>query len=333
MSNYSGQMSRWDKLWCKENIIRWSVLWVALSLTIFLLFGTSMQGTGRPEWYRAVTAYPLQNVPVVFASLLCLRNGLSRRMPSGSRVWLLIGLALLSYFIGNMFFSSWELVWQLSSTGSLGDFFFVLFYALLAAAMIVAVSSRRISLNIYQWLLVGIVGIYATSLATLIQAPTAATAAAPPVTQVSDNRSTTSSLDSSPSNSAPVIEKAAEPEAPTVAVPAWVTACDQFFKPYGKNLNMFYVWCDVGLSALAMIMLLGCWGGRLSKAWQVNAQAVICIYIADMWYAYAGNQIPNYQSGFFLEAFWFIGCLQFGIAAAMEFEAILLRQRQANLLT
>ncbi len=331
MFNHSGSLSRWDSILCKKNVIRFSFIWIVLSLAIFLSFGTSMQGTGRPEWYRAVTAYPIQNIPVIFASILCLRNGISRRMPSGSRVWLLIGIALFCYFIGNMFFSSWELVWQLSSTGSLGDPFFVLFYVLLVAAMMIAVTNKRTNLNIYQWFLVGIVGIYAASLATLIQAPAAATAAEPAAAiQVSadDNSATQPPL--APSNNSAVKIEKVEPETPAVSIPAWVTAADNFLKPYGKTLNMFYVWCDVGLSCLAIVMLLGCWGGKLSKGWRVNAQAVICIYVADMWYAYAGNQIPNYQSGFFLEAFWLIGCLQFGIGAAMEFDTVQSRRRQAS---
>ena len=324
MFKKSSSLSSWDGILSKKNVIRFAFIWIVLSLIIFLSFGTSMQGTGRPDWYRAVTAYPIQNIPVIFSSMLCLRNGLSRRMPSGSKVWLLIGIALLCYFIGNMFFSSWELVWQLSSTGSLGDIFFVLFYVFLAAAMMVAIASKRSNLNIYQWLLVGIVGVYAASLATLIQAPAAATANEPTaIVQVSANDNSVAP------NPTAKIEKA-EPAAPSISIPDWVTAADNFFKPYGKTLNMFYVWCDVGLSCLAIVMLLGCWGGKLSQGWRVNAQAVICIYIADMWYAYAGNQIPNYQSGFFLEAFWLIGSLQFGIAAAIEFDMVMSRRRQAS---
>ncbi len=325
MFKQSSSLSRWDGILDKQNIIRFSFIWILLSLVIFLSFGTSMEGTGRPDWYRAVTAYPIQNIPVILASMLCLRNGLSRRMPSGSKVWLLIGIALLCYFIGNIFFSSWELVWQLSSTGSLGDFFFVLFYVFLAAAMIVAITSKRSNLNIYQWFLVGIVGVYAASLATLIQAPAAVTAEPTAIVQVSANDNSVT-----PTNNSTTKIEIDEPAAPSISIPDWVTAADNFFKPYGKTMNMFYVWCDVGLSCLAIVMLLGCWGGKLSQGWRVNAQAVICIYIADMWYAYAGNQIPNYQSGFFLEAFWLIGCLQFGIGAAMEFDMVMSRRRQAS---
>jgi hypothetical protein len=326
MFNNTSFLSRWDSILDKKNVIRFSLIWIVLSLVIFLSFGTSMEGTGRPDWYRAVTAYPIQNIPVILASILCFRNGLSRRMPSGSKVWLLIGMALLCYFIGNMFFSSWELVWQLSSTGSLGDPFFVLFYVFLAAAMIVAITSKRSNLNIYQWFLVGIIGVYAASLATLIQTPAVVATAIEPtaVVQVSADDNSAAAT----TNAAANVEQA-EPEVPPVSIPNWVTAADTFLKPYGKTMNMFYVWCDVGLSCLAVVMLLGCWGGKLSKSWRVNAQAVICIYVADMWYAYAGNQIPNYQSGFFLEAFWLIGSLQFGIAAAMEFDMAVSRRGQA----
>ncbi len=325
MLHQSDSLSLWDSILSKKNVIRFSLIWAVLSLAIYLYFGTSMQGTGRPDWYRIITAYPIQNIPVVFSSILCLRNGLSPRMPSGSKVWLLIGIALFCFFVGSIFFSSWELVWQLSSTGSLGDPFFVLFYVFLAAAMTIAVTSKRTNLNIYQWFLVGIVGVYAASLATLIQAPAASitTASAMMQTSASDNSTTSPLL-------APLIDSPVIAE-PVVSIPAWVTAADQLFKPYGKILNMFYVWCDVGLICLAVIMLSGCWGGKLSKGWRVNAQAVICVYIADMWYAYANNQMSNYQSGFFLEVLWPIGLLQFGIGAATEFDMVMSRRRQASL--
>ncbi len=330
MIHQSDSLSLWDSILCKKNVIRFSLIWAMLSLAIYLSFGTSMQGSGRPEWYRIITAYPIQNIPVIFSSILCLRNGLSPRMPSGSRVWLLIGMALFCFFVGSIFFSSWELVWQLNSTGSLGDPFFVLFYIFLAVAMTIAVTSKRTNLNIYQWLLVGIVGVYAASLATLIQAPATSitTASAQIQMSTSDHDNSTT-----PALLAPTIDSSvkAEPEKPAVSIPSWVTAADQFFKPYGKILNMFYVWCDVGLICLAAIMLSGCWGGKLSKGWRVNAQAVICMYIADMWYAYANNQMSNYQSGFFLEILWPIGLLQFGIGAAMEFDMVMSRRRQVSL--
>jgi predicted outer membrane lipoprotein len=39
-----------------------------------------------------------------------------------------------------------------------------------------------------------------------------------------------------------------------------------------------------------------------------------------MWLAYATNHVSGYQSGFMLEVFWTFGAIQFGVAAALEFE-------------
>jgi hypothetical protein len=86
----------------------------------------------------------------------------------------------------------------------------------------------------------------------------------------------------------------------------------------------------VVLFGLAIVMILGFWGGRLSNAWQVTAQAIICFYIADMWFAYASNQIKDYQAGFMLEVFWILGAVQFGVAASIEFEHMLARLEQKD---
>jgi hypothetical protein len=112
-----------------------------------------------------------------------------------------------------------------------------------------------------------------------------------------------------------------------ISAPSWVMFFDSLLKPYGKSLSVFYVWCDVFLFCLAAVMTIAFWGGRLSNAWQVNAQAITCFYIADMWLAYASNHIEGYQSGFMLEIFWIFGTLLFGIAAAIEFEHMLAQQK------
>ncbi len=284
----------------------WGFVWSALSILIYMFFSGSAQSTDRPIWYRILTAYILQNVPTLIAGLLCIRNGLSRRMPSGSKVWLLIGIALISYFIGNIFFSSWELIWHLNSTGSLGDPFFCIFYICLSLAMAIAVGSKRVRLRIYQWAIVIAISIYATTLVSWILKPPAASLATPiPTTASSNAPAATSSPNltaTSATNTAPDLKPPASEPAPSA--PNWVMFFDGILKPYGQTLNGFYVWSDVALFALATVMILAFWGGRLSNAWQVNAQAIICYYIADMWFAYAGNQIKDYQGGFMLEVFW-----------------------------
>jgi hypothetical protein len=325
MLNISQTVRRWEHLWQTKNVIYWAFAWTALSLFTYIFFSGPAQGVERPFWYRIFTAYILQNVPTLVASLLCLRNGTSRRMPSGSQVWLLTGIALISYFFGNIFFSSWELVWHLNSTGSLGDPFFCVFYICLSLAMVLAIASKRVKLKIYQWLIVAGISIYAITIALWILKPPAnsapVTVAAPSVSIVQPQNSATVSADS---NSAPDLAE------PKTTAPEWVMFFDGIFKPYGQNLNIFYVWCDVFLFTLAAVMILAFWGGRLSNAWQVNAQAIICYYIADMWFAYAGNQIKDYQGGFMLEVFWILGAIQFGVAAGIEFDHMLTRQKNSD---
>jgi hypothetical protein len=329
MLSLSQTLERWEYLWRKQNVIYLAFGWSALALFTYIFFSGSAQSTDRPFLYRIFTAYILQNVPTVFAGLLCLRNGLSRRMPSGSQTWLLIGIALLSYFIGNIFFSSWELVWHLNSTGSLGDPFFVIFYICLSLAMGLAIASKRVRLNIYQWAIVLGISIYAATLVTWILKPPATSAvdvsSPAPTSQV---QVTTTTASSGSAATAPDLAQPVE-EAKSDA-PGWVMFFDGIFKPYGQKLNTFYVWCDVVLFALAIVMILAFWGGRLSNAWQVNAQGIICYYIADMWFAYAGNQIKDYQGGFMLEVFWILGAIQFGVAAGIEFEHMLTRQQSSE---
>ncbi|WP_310483001.1 hypothetical protein [Chamaesiphon sp. VAR_48_metabat_403] len=328
MQNISQTLARYEHLWRKQNVIGWAFGWAALSLLFYMFLSGSAQNTERPFWYRIFTAYILQNVPTICAGLLCIRNGTSSRMPSGSKVWLLMGIALLAYFVGNIFFSSWELVWGLNSTGSLGDPFFVIFYICLLLAMFIAIASKRVKLKIYQWAIVAGIGIYAATIAMWILKPpatdnsVATTAITTTSSQIQSSTTNTPAVTPAPDLTPPESE-------PTTTAPGWVMFFDGILKPYGQKLNIFYVWCDVVLFAFAIVMILAFWGGRLSNAWQVNAQAMICYYIADMWFAYAGNQIEDYQGGFMLEVFWIFGAIQFGVAASTEFEYMLARQKDA----
>jgi hypothetical protein len=318
MLNLSQTLEKWEHLWRKQNVIYWAFSWTALSLFTYVFFSGSAQSTDRPFLYRIFTAYILQNIPSLVAGILCIRNGLSRRMPSGSQVWLLMGIALISYFIGNIFFSSWELIWHLNSTGSLGDPFFMIFYICLSLAMLLAITSKRVRLKIYQWAIILGISAYAATIAMWILKPPATS---PIVETPAAIVQPATANQPAPAATAPSITT---PE-PATTAPGWVMFFDGIFKPYGSTLNSFYVWSDVFLFALAIIMILAFWGGRLSSAWLVNAQAILCYYIADMWFAYAGNHIKDYQGGFMLEVFWILGAIQFGVAAGIEFEHMLSR--------
>jgi hypothetical protein len=314
--NQSKRMSGINKFWRKDNVILFAFFWAGLSLFVYMFLSGPMVGVERPIWYRATTGYIFQDIPLLMSGLLCLRNGLTKRMPSGSLVWLLMGIALLSYLLGNIFFTSWELVWHLNSTGCLGDPFFALFYVLTIAAMLILLLNQRIWLKFYQWAIVAVItGIAVFLLLAIIPAPAPESATPTPVvTEIATAK-----------QEAPA---AAEEEPDLSQVPEWVAASDRLFKPYGKTLNLFYVWSDIILLAMAMMTILGFWGGRLNNAWQVNAQALACFYIADMWYAHAGNNIEGYQSGFMLEMFWVFGSVQFAVAAAVEFDLMLSQQQR-----
>jgi hypothetical protein len=322
MLDLSQVLGKWEHLWRKQNVFYWAFGWAALSLFTSILFSGSAQSTDRPLWYRIFTAYFLENIPLLIAGILCIRNGLSRRMPSGSQVWLLIGIALISYLIGNIFFCSWELVWQLNSAGSLGDPFFVIFYVCLSLAMLIAITSKRVRLKLYQWAIVMGIGVYAAMIAIWILKPPVISPSIATSAPVIVQNSATNPL---AAITAPSITKPSEPEN---TAPGWVMFFDGIFKPYSSILNSFYVWSDVVLLILAIVMILAFWGGRLSKAWQINAQALLCYYIADMWLAYASNHIKDYQGGFFLEVFWILGAIQFGLSANIEFDHMLVRQEK-----
>jgi hypothetical protein len=322
--NRSQITSSLDRLLQKKNVMLWALSWTGLSLFIYIFFSGPPQGIERPFWYRIFTAYILQNIPPLVAGILCIRNGLSSRMPSGGKVWLLIGVSLISYLIGNIFFSSWELVWHLNSAGSLGDPFFMIFYSCLLLAMVVAIATNKVRLRLYQWAIVLGIAIYSAILVMWVLKPPAVSFA-PPSALTSQAQSAQPSTTTAPEVTQP-------PNEPKIEAPEWVMFFDRIFKPYGQNLNIFYVWCDVGLFTLAAVMTIAFWGGRMSHAWQVNAQAIVCFYIADMWFAYAGNQIKDYQGGFILEAFWILGTIQFAVAAAVEFEHMLARSSNISVL-
>ncbi len=298
MLNLSQLLSRQEHLWHKKNVLLWSVFWSTLSVAFYLFCSGSMQSE-RQLWYKIGT-YILQDCALIVSGMLCLRNGLSKRMPSGNKVWLLVGLALFSFLVGNLFFSLWDLYWHLDPVGSLGDIFFIIFYLFLSAGMLLAITSKQVQLKISQWLIVAGVTVYAVIVAVWIVTP--------PVASTSPNlpnEVTAAIIDGS--------KVIAPPEVPSIVdVPGWVMLMDSVIKPAGPTLSIFYVWCDVALFGLAAVMILAFWGGRLSNAWQVNAQAIICFYVADMWLAYATSHIKGYQSGFMLEVFWVLGQCSLG---------------------
>jgi len=261
-----------------------------------MLFGIRAEGESRPVWY-SIGTYVFENVGYLSAALLCFRNWQSRQMVSGRTVWLLIGTGMFFFFVGNLFFGIWELVFHLDPEGSLGDAFYLPCYGFLAAGMILAVLPRRLNMVLWQWAvlaaiaLLGIVITYG-------------------VVNYSDQ-----AYEALSATAAAVTTPEVQPTAP-----GWAIQLDNAIAPYENLISRTYIIGDVALLIAASTLLLAFWGGRFAQSWRMIAAATFCFYVADMWYYYATSTNPDYQSGEVLEVGWVFSAILFAIGAALEYD-------------
>ena len=293
MRTSSEKLSSSQPLLSAQNLIVGGIAWAVLSLLFFLLFSVTPPGEQRPLWYSIGTLI-LEVVAFFVGGILCLRNWRSPQIVSGRSVWLAIGIGLLSYAIGDILFGCWEQIWQLEPDVSLGDVFFLITYICLGWGMVLAVLSKRVNLEIWQWgVLLGIAAI-GVALAFWLSLPTEATSG---VTE----------------------EMVSTANEVTSTAPALILAIDEQLSQYSYYIGLFYVVADVFLLIIATALLLAFWGGKFSQSWQMIAAATFSLYIADMWFKYADSRIENYQSGNLLEVFWIFSPVLFGIGAVLEY--------------
>lgn len=293
-----------------QTLIVSGIAWGIVALLFFLLFSSVMEpatgaseAAGRPLWY-AIGTYIFVWVANLAASMLCLRNWRSPQIVSGRAVWLALGVGMLLYFIGDVLFFTWEIVWKLEPDVSLGDVCYLLSYICLGWGMIVAVLSKRVNLEKWQWGVLG--GIAAAGIALAIW------------------------LYIAPGSDVGSVEGVVEEAASTASsAPQWIQAIDEQLSQFSDLIGLFYAVADVLLLIIATALLLAFWGGRFSQSWQMIAAATFCLYIADMWFKYADSYLENYQSGFLLEVFWVFSPILFGIGAVLE-HRISTRSRQGR---
>jgi hypothetical protein len=296
-----------------QTIVMASTAWAVISLLFFLLFSIST-GQERPEWYRVVT-YFLEQIAYVVAGFLCFRNWRSSAIVSGRTVWLAIGLGMFFYFIGNLFFAYWEMGLGIDPDVSPGDFFFIPAYVFLGWGILRAVMSKRLDLTGIQWAILAAIAVAGIAIAVLTTQPfaeaddTEAQVTAPQVDTQAD-------ASTSPALVAPELEPSAETRVP----PAWAVSLEEQLTPFSTYITWLYIVGDVILVVMATTLLLAFWGGRFALSWRFIAFAAFSYYIADVWFNYATNTIPNYQTGALPEVFWiFSGCL-ISIGAALEYD-------------
>jgi hypothetical protein len=316
-----------------EYITYWGSIWATFSLLIYLNFSVADPSVARAEWFIASTT-GLEEIGLLVSGCLCLRNWKNPDISSGRAVWLLFAIGMLAFFLGNLWFCLWELVWQLDPAASAGNIFFVLFYLIIIAGMRLAILDRDVRLVPQQWVVVtGVAALGLTMgcwLTTLSARAQILPATAIPIVSAQDG----SSHSKIAPMSAPKISANTILSRNTVIAsqrpPDWVLAIDRSMQPLVSTFNLFYVLCDLILLTFAAILFLGFWGGKLGLPWRMTAQAVFCFYIADTWFAYANNQVQGYESGFIMEVFWIFGIVQFGIAAALEFDNSIRARRLAR---
>jgi hypothetical protein len=287
MSSVYKKSSESQFIFSTRNIILACIGWGVVSILYFLLFSAKVPHPDgierRADWYVLGTNI-LEAIAYLGAGILCLRNWRSPQIVSGRNVWLAIGIGMLSYFLGGIFFGYTEIILKEEPIVSWGDVFFVTSYLLLGVGMTLAVASKRLNLETWQWIIVLAIGVFGSALAWLISA---------------------------------------QPQGAAEArMPAWA-------ENIAPILNWFYIVSDVLLLIIATTLLLAFWGGRVSLSWRMIAAAAFSLYIADIWFKYATNWIPNYQSGEILEVFWVLSGVLFGMGAVLEYDASLNRSRRA----
>ncbi len=306
-----------------ENVTYWGLIWSAMGLVLYLTFSVVEPGTTRPAWYIATTI-GMEEIGLLVAGGLCWRNWRSHHIPSGRGVWLLFAIATFAFGMGNLWFGLWELLWGLDPAASAGNPWFVLFYLMLIGGVRLAILDRDVQLAPPQWMLVASVAACGLIIGCWLTTATARAELMPQALPLGSLQQEVT-LDSRPVGVQSQSLSQRDPlrhigKRASQTPPGWVLAIDRSMQPLVTSFNLFYILCDLVLLIFAAILFLGFWGGNLGSTWRTIAQAVLCFYIADTWFAYASNQVQGYESGFIMEVFWIFGIVQFGIAAALEFD-------------
>ncbi|WP_413164604.1 hypothetical protein ACL6C3_01410 [Capilliphycus salinus ALCB114379] len=316
-----------------QNLVIFGMIWAVLALLFFLLFSVTPQGEELPLWY-SIGTYVFELGAFLGAALVCYRNWQSPQMVSGRNVWLGFGLGCFFYFIAGVLFGIWELVWHLDPDVSLADLPYILSYLFLGWGMVLAVTSKRLNLEIWQWAAILGVAVAGTALAIWVADPSffGLIGSEEPVAieQVAPEATATINAQN-PGASAPNLAPAAEEEAEEeTTAPSWIVALDRQLEPLATWVNLFYIIGDVFLLILATALILAFWGGRFSQSWRMIAFATFSLYVADMYFKWTDARVQaEYESGGLLEVFFVFTGILFGIGAVLEYD-ISTRSRQSR---
>jgi hypothetical protein len=274
-----------------ENIFYAGVSWSVLSLLFFLLYGVPEPGKEIPSWY-AIGTYICEMIPFLGAGLLCARNWLTPNIASGKKVWLLMGIGMISYFLGDIFLATWEIILGLEPDISPADIFYCAFYIFVGWGIILTVLPRRLNLSLTQWLIIGGVALFAILFAVWI------TIFIP---------QSLSEVGETVKNATPEIADKAK-------------GFNAFLSNFSDVFNFFYLVFDIILLILASSLLLAFWGGKFAQPWRLIASATIALYMGDMSFQYSLVTNSRFITiNLFEVCFAFSGVL-FALGAAREYD-------------
>lgn len=297
--------------------------WGIVSILFFLLFGALAPGEdARPDWFLIAINF-LEIFAFLLAAFLCFRNSGSSQIISGRTVWLALGIGMLAYAAGDVFFFLWGTVWGLDPSVSLGDGFYFISYVAMAIGMLLAALPRRIDLSVPQWVMIFAIGVSGIVLACVLNfgfpsiaehlSPQPAMATQSTLVVQAPPESVVEPLEEVVE---PIVEAEPEVIAGLLPAPVWAQDLDVALEQYADPVALMYVVADCFLVVIAAALLVAFWGGRFSQSWKLIAIATFCLYIADMAFAAVGD---NYTEGALWEVFWILSALFFAAGAAIEY--------------
>ncbi len=267
--------------WNSKKVTALGTVFLVVVLLIYLMFGLVEVGMVRSAWFKLSTHF-FSIIALIGTVALCWRNSSQPHIPSGRKVWKIFSWAAIAILFGEVFGTAWKFYVGASSGISPADLCNLAFYILTIWGLTLVVRQQKLALKPAQMIIVGMVAVAAAVIALQIV------------------MGTTLSV----GNSSSV---------------AWVNSMSQMLQPLVDVLGLFYLLSDVVLVVMAAVLFLGFWGGRMGTTWQVMAQGLVCVYLADVRFAFL-SKAGAYESGDLLEIFWIAGFVQISIAAALEWE-------------
>jgi hypothetical protein len=302
------------------------IAWGVFSLLFSLLFSPS-GGNDPAEWF-VLGINLLETGAFLIAALLCFRNWRSPQIVSGRTVWLWIGLGLIMYVLGNVFFFLWGNVWGLDPAVSFADFFYILCYVFVSIGMFQAVLPRRLNLELSQWLIVLGIGLATVLLSLFVKLQSVETT---PLSMGIGSSPTAYLIAQAP----PVDGAAPVAPAPLVApaevpasAPGWALQVNALLEPFAGIVGLLYLLGDIVLLIIAGTLLVAFWGGRFSQSWKLIAIAAVFLYVADMFFLYTTNT-DSYVEGSVWEVFWTLSAVFFWLGAVVE-HAVSVNSRRSS---